>query len=152
MTELQPHPNIKSLNLTHFRGKEFPSWMMRMVVEDTILENLTVVELCYCYRCEHLPTLGLLRSLEILKLEKLECVEACGKEFYRSERDTSLQVFSALKCLRIYSLHRLKNWESPPKELELGKRKLKTSVPPPAELESRKPAFPCLKTLEIKSC
>ncbi|KMT00211.1 hypothetical protein BVRB_1g020260 [Beta vulgaris subsp. vulgaris] len=134
---LQPHPNIKSLNVTSFNGEKFPPWMMKMVVEQGILENLTEVELCSCYKCKDLPTLGQLRSLEILKLKNLDCVEGIGKEFYRNQPNTSLQasLFPALKRLHIYNLAKLKTWEQPPQDLA-----------------STKTAFPRLETLEIKGC
>ncbi|XP_059315134.1 putative disease resistance protein RGA3 [Lycium ferocissimum] len=59
---LRPHPNLKSLKLTGFRGFHFPNWM-----NASVLKNVVSIEIG-CENCSCLPPFGELPCLETLKL------------------------------------------------------------------------------------
>uniref|UniRef100_A0A803LV32 Uncharacterized protein n=2 Tax=Chenopodium quinoa TaxID=63459 RepID=A0A803LV32_CHEQI len=156
---LEPHPNITSLELASFKGMRFPSWIMKMAVNQrgslALLSNLTVVKIDYCSSCEQLPTLGLLPCLNILKLTFFHGMESIGNEFYVGDHDApvyqsrsgtseqkcwpyatnlnAVQLFPALRHLLIWEFSRLATWK-----------------PPPLAIAST--AFPCLETLKVGGC
>ncbi|XP_060216157.1 putative disease resistance protein RGA3 [Lycium barbarum] len=59
---LRPHPNLKSLKLTGFRGFHFPNWM-----NASVLKNVVSIEIGF-ENCSCLPPFGELPCLETLKL------------------------------------------------------------------------------------
>ncbi|XP_074279377.1 putative disease resistance protein RGA3 isoform X2 [Silene latifolia] len=119
---LQPHPNITSLELRHFFGLMFPSWMMRMAVvseggSSSLLKNLTSLKLLNCSRCQRLPTLGHLPCLKYLVLRRLK-VESIGNDFYgaplnQSNNKVHRVSFPSLTELEISEFYSLKTWVLP---------------------------------------
>lgn len=65
LTWLKPHPNLKSLKLVSYGGKEFSSWVC-----DPSFSNLSNLELRDCLNCTSLPSLGLLPALKDFTLEE----------------------------------------------------------------------------------
>ncbi|GKV46858.1 hypothetical protein SLEP1_g53819 [Rubroshorea leprosula] len=92
---LQPHSNLKSLRISNFMGKNFPSWMNG--VEDSnassLLDNLVRLELSSCSECMCIPSLGLLPSLQVLYI--------CGMSMVRSISHEWLGRLTNLKELRM---------------------------------------------------
>ncbi|GKV37131.1 hypothetical protein SLEP1_g45192 [Rubroshorea leprosula] len=92
---LQPHSNLKSLRISNYMGKNFPSWMNG--VEDSsassLLDNLVRLELSSCSECMCIPSLGLLPSLQVLYI--------CGMNMVRSISHEWLGGLTNLKELRM---------------------------------------------------
>ncbi|KAL8509301.1 hypothetical protein ACS0TY_016489 [Phlomoides rotata] len=98
---LQPHPNLVTLKIERFRGRELSPWMKNM-------KNLTRIEIRDCRNCWRLPSLGDLPLLKYLYLGSLFSLE------YIVEKDdigcqNSLGVkFPSLEDLRLRQLPKLK--------------------------------------------
>ncbi|GKV37109.1 hypothetical protein SLEP1_g45173 [Rubroshorea leprosula] len=92
---LQPHSNLKSLRISNYMGKNFPSWMNG--VEDSsassLLDNLVRLELSSCSECMCIPSLGLLPSLQVLYI--------CGMNMVRDISHEWLGGLTNLKELRM---------------------------------------------------
>jgi len=73
---LQPHPDIRSLEIENYQGDEFPPWFLM-----PILNNLVVLKL---KGCKKLPPAGHPSHLKILEIEGMDVVEIIGEEFYSS--------------------------------------------------------------------
>ncbi|KAL6334748.1 hypothetical protein AAG906_021407 [Vitis piasezkii] len=104
---LQPHPNLKSLDIFNYGDREWPNWMM-----GSSLAQLKILHLRFCIRCPCLPPLGQLPVLEELGILNMHGVQYIGSEFLGS----SSTVFPKLKELRISNMKELKQWEIKEKE------------------------------------
>ncbi|KAL2478673.1 putative disease resistance RPP13-like protein 1 [Forsythia ovata] len=134
---LQPHPNLRSIVIEGFRGKNFPLWTMKMLK----LDKLIKIELRNCYNCEKIPMLGHLPLLKYLKLEGLTNVRSIGLSFYgasdcsstsRNHGQETRVSFPSLKSLIIEKMPNLTEW---------------------AEAQtSGVQVFPCLEILRIVNC
>ncbi|KAL5570591.1 hypothetical protein UlMin_027166 [Ulmus minor] len=126
---LQPHPNLKSLQIyAYFGTTAFPSWMISLV-------NLKSLVLLSCHGCEVLPPFGKLQSLESLVMVLMVKLERVGGEFLGIESHAHTTIsFPKLKRLRFEGLENWKEWE--------GSR----------EDSSLTPIMPCLSSLEIEYC
>ncbi|XP_071904978.1 putative disease resistance protein RGA4 [Coffea arabica] len=84
MEGLKPHPNLKSLAISGFKGLRFPSWM---VAKDhlMVLRNLVHLKLWEFGKCEQVLPLGNLPCLESLEIDSLHNVKRIGAEFYGVE-------------------------------------------------------------------
>ncbi|CDP20567.1 unnamed protein product [Coffea canephora] len=89
---LQPHPNLKELQILKFMGDQFPQWFMNL----TSLVELRVED---CTRSRKLPALGQLPFLKRLYLAGLENIRSIGLSFY------------TLKKLSLERLKNLKEWK-----------------------------------------
>ena len=84
---LQPHPNLKSLEIGNFNGEKFPLWLLG---SDNIrgglllFNHLLEIRLRYCRKCEKITTLGHLPSLKVLEIKGMDNVRCIGTEFYSS--------------------------------------------------------------------
>ncbi|KAF2319550.1 hypothetical protein GH714_016946 [Hevea brasiliensis] len=58
---LQPHSNLKELEVWAYRGFSFPSWV-------SSLTNAVIIRIFHCSKCQHLPPLHQLPSLQYLEL------------------------------------------------------------------------------------
>ncbi|XP_030949653.1 putative disease resistance protein RGA3 [Quercus lobata] len=100
---LQPHPNLKALELWSYMGVTIPSWI-------SLLTNLVNLEFWHTHKCHHLPLLyqlPFLKSLSLVDMGELE---------YISEDTTSLSFTSSLsssKTLFFTSLITLTLWDCP---------------------------------------
>ncbi|XP_019260805.1 PREDICTED: putative disease resistance protein RGA3 [Nicotiana attenuata] len=65
---LQPHQNIESLQIENYSGSRFPSWLM---VDNLglLLPKLVYLNIRDCHKCQKLPPLWRLPSLEDLVLQ-----------------------------------------------------------------------------------
>ncbi|KAA8520321.1 hypothetical protein F0562_014577 [Nyssa sinensis] len=69
LEDLQPHSNLKELEVLHYRGTGFPLW-----IRDGLLQNLATISLKHCTKCKvlslgQLPHLG---ELYIKGMQELE--------------------------------------------------------------------------------
>ncbi|PHU28843.1 putative disease resistance protein RGA3 [Capsicum chinense] len=60
---LKPHPYLKSLEITGFRGFHFPNW-----ISHSVLERVASITISHCKNCSCLPPFGELPCLESLEL------------------------------------------------------------------------------------
>ncbi|XP_042026506.1 disease resistance protein RGA2-like [Salvia splendens] len=102
---LQPHPNLKKLKISGFKGKRFPTWTEKMAVRDwphcswVPLPNLIKIKLVECSEIEEIPTLEHLPNLKSLSLKKLKKVRFINAS---SNHLTSLKIeeLDRLECLQ----------------------------------------------------
>ncbi|GKV02192.1 hypothetical protein SLEP1_g14654 [Rubroshorea leprosula] len=130
---LKPHPNLKSLIIQHYQGKNYPSWVQGGV--NSSLNNLTKLELRYCNECLYLPSLGLLRNLQFLKIVGIEKVKGMGSKFHLDQSNNndgvvSATQFPALREFSVVNMESLEEW---------------------VEVEGMT-VFPCLEKLNIDNC
>ncbi|XP_073144674.1 putative disease resistance protein RGA3 [Henckelia pumila] len=113
---LQPHPNLKALTIKNFRGEHFPSWTMKMTVEQGgVLHKLIKIVLIDCEGCQEIPTLGHLPLLKMLRMDRLSNVRSIGPSFYY-EDDSSRYVvpFPSLESLTLKDMSSLSDWVEAP--------------------------------------
>ncbi|KAL7106091.1 hypothetical protein ACP275_07G089600 [Erythranthe tilingii] len=158
---LQPHPNLKSLNIYGFPGRNLPSWCSMM----SELNNLMEIGLRNCKECEQIPMLGHMRHLKNLYLHGMENVKSIGSPFYGIDKcgrsGNTITIFPALERLELVCMWKLTEWlEAELMPNATGNRRLSQLVVvfPRLEylkiimcmqLESAPSHFPCLKELEI---
>ncbi|XP_057781516.1 putative disease resistance protein RGA3 isoform X2 [Salvia miltiorrhiza] len=136
---LQPHPNLKVLEIFGFNGKRFPLWTQKMAVRDqdswVVLNKLTTLTLCYCFEFEEMPMLGHLPSLKYLVLAGLYNLKCMNSSFYGMVNKDTRVVFPALELLILQRMPKLAKWA----EIE---------IPGGSEVK----VFPRLQHLQIESC
>ncbi|MED6107420.1 hypothetical protein PIB30_013777 [Stylosanthes scabra] len=98
---LQPHKNLKKLQIENYGGRTFPEWL-----GNPLFSNLVSVQLIGCISCLTLPPLGQLNSLKTLFIAKMTWVERVGLEFYGNTNSP----FRALEILTFKDMHRWKEW------------------------------------------
>ncbi|XP_027158444.1 putative disease resistance protein RGA3 [Coffea eugenioides] len=114
---LQPHPNLKELQILKFMGDQFPKWFMNLTL--TSLVDLRVAD---CTRCRKLPALGQLPFLKRLYLTGLENTTCIGLSFYSTSAEedggsgglstiSRQTFFPALKKLSLESMKNLEEWK-----------------------------------------
>ncbi|CDP17552.1 unnamed protein product [Coffea canephora] len=103
---LQPHPNLKELQILKFMGDQFPQWFMNLAL--TSLVELRVAD---CTRCRKLPALGQLPFLERLYLTGLENTTCIGLSFYSTSTISRQTFFPVLKILSLKSMKNLEEWK-----------------------------------------
>jgi hypothetical protein len=127
LDSLQPHTNLKSLNIKGYGGTSFPDW-----VGNASFSNIASLRLENCELCCSLPPLGQLPSLQDLVIVGLDGVVTIDRQFY-GNGFPSMKPFGALKSLRFSHMLELKEWS-------------------PFEAENEGRAFPNLRYLEIQNC
>ncbi|KAL8479536.1 hypothetical protein ACS0TY_026437 [Phlomoides rotata] len=139
---LQPHPNVKMLKISGYRGARFPSWTLKMAVclegRWVQLHNLVEIRLESCDECEEIPTLGQLPRLESLYLYRLKNVKSIGSSFYGVDNCSSKEtvcVFPALERLELKDMGNFREWEG-------------FEIPSDAQVK----VFPHLKYLVFENC
>ncbi|XP_058078554.1 putative disease resistance protein RGA1 [Magnolia sinica] len=99
---LQPHPNLKRLEVEGYVGVRFPIWM-----SSSLLSNLVEISLFNCRRCEQLPQLGQLPLLKVLEIVGMHAVKSIGNHFYG---DNVAEGFPSLEELRLEDMPNLEEW------------------------------------------
>lgn len=79
---LQPHRNLRELNIWYNAGSRSPSWM-----RNHFLSNLEILRLQNCKNWEFLPSLGQLRFLRCLDISGMDGVKKVDHHFYGTEAD-----------------------------------------------------------------
>ncbi|TQD78501.1 hypothetical protein C1H46_035930 [Malus baccata] len=132
---LRPHPNLEYLSINGYNGSTAPNWLMS-------LNNLRYLSLGGWNKCEVLPPLGRLASLETLFLWAMKGVKKVGVEFLGIEKETSsasscITLFPKLKVLEFAHMWEWEEW----KGVEEWK-----------EEDSHITIMPCLSSLQILHC
>ncbi|GFP85215.1 putative disease resistance protein rga3 [Phtheirospermum japonicum] len=139
---LQPHPNLKGLEICGFNGKRLPLWTSR-------LNNLMEIVLRNCWECEELPMLGHLPHLKSLCLLGLKNVKTIGSSFYGIDKcrksGNGIVVFPALERLMLKRMPNLIEWD----QVDLS---LPSEGDETQRLYDEVVVFPCLKYLRITKC
>ncbi|KAJ6960547.1 disease resistance protein RGA3 [Populus alba x Populus x berolinensis] len=104
---LEPHSNMKKLEISGYQGSKFPYWMMELR-----LPNLVEISLESCMNCEHLPPFGKLQFLKSLQLQKMDAVKCIGSELYGDGENP----FPSLQRLTFGEMMNLEEWETNTKE------------------------------------
>ncbi|PKA57107.1 Putative disease resistance RPP13-like protein 1 [Apostasia shenzhenica] len=125
LDSLQPHSNLKKLELENYRGTRCSSWM-----QPPRLCNLESISLNYCLNLEQIPTVGQLPFLKRLILSEMPMLKQLGNEFHGDEKHS---IFPSLVELEISSMEALELW----------------STYPTTEFAEW---FPCLHRLKISNC
>ncbi|XP_077217065.1 putative disease resistance protein RGA3 [Tasmannia lanceolata] len=123
LESLQPHTNVKTLNILSYGGVSFPRWMM-----SGNLTNLNTVSLVQCLNCQQLPPLGqlpFLKKLEIYRMDGLKHIE--GE--YIGGSNKVIKGFPSLEELELVNMPNLEEW-----------------------CGAREGDMPCLATLDISNC
>ncbi|QHO25846.1 putative disease resistance RPP13-like protein 1 [Arachis hypogaea] len=127
LNKLQPHSNLKGLEIVGYRGTTFPDWLGH-----SSYHNITKITLHSCRNCRMLPSLGQLPFLKNLYISEFDSVGIVDAEFYFNQNGESCletPPFPMLETLWFQSMPHWKEWRS----LEFN-------------------AFPRLRELTIREC
>ncbi|PHT28143.1 hypothetical protein CQW23_32252 [Capsicum baccatum] len=102
---LQPHQNIERLRIEHYSGSRFPS---RLMVENLglLLPKLVHLHIEDCHKCQKLPPLWKLPSLQSLALRNLNELEGYDDKFTQLSKTLTDECyyFSSLKQLELQGI------------------------------------------------
>ncbi|XP_029146784.1 putative disease resistance RPP13-like protein 1 [Arachis hypogaea] len=148
LDKLQPHTNLKELEIRGYRGTTFSDWL-----GSSSYRNITYVWLDGCRNCCMLPSLGQLPSLKHLTILNFESVEIVGAEFYFYQNDESCleTPFPKLESLLFSSLPCWKEWRSMEFNAFPGLREL-TIMECPMLRGDLPNQLPSLQSLQIMGC
>ncbi|KAK9016445.1 hypothetical protein V6N11_078944 [Hibiscus sabdariffa] len=136
LEDLQPHPNLKVLRVSGWRGDaKFPSWL-------SLLTNLTDIDITGPSKFKHLPSfarLPHLRELQIYELTELEYMDDNGPSGEQGEPES---FFPSLKSLALVRCSNMKSWWKIPVDNDKDETVIGASTM----------AFPCLSSLWIQDC
>ncbi|KAM3302818.1 putative disease resistance RPP13-like protein 1 [Capsicum chacoense] len=123
LDELCPHTNIKELQISGYRGTQFPNWL----ADHSFLKLLVQLSLSNCKDCFSLPALGQLPRLKFLSITAMHSITEITEDFYGSP--SSEKPFNSLDKLVFEEMPEWKQWHV------LGKGE-----------------FPALRNLSIYNC
>lgn len=123
---LQPHGNLRSMEIMGYRGIKYPSWMTKT---SGSLSNVTSMYLIDCMNCKTLPPLHVLPSLEVLEIRRMPSITKVSAIPQRSDQES----FPKLKRLIFEGALHCTEWST-------------------GNSKSRSMAFPCLSELEVRNC
>ncbi|XP_006356392.1 putative disease resistance protein At3g14460 [Solanum tuberosum] len=103
LDELCPHTNIKEVEITGYRGTNFPNWLA-----DPLFYKLEKLSLCHCKDCDSLPALGQLRSLKFLSIREMHGITEVTEEFFGSL--SFKKPFNSLEKLEFEDMPEWKQW------------------------------------------
>ncbi|MED6180933.1 hypothetical protein PIB30_014715 [Stylosanthes scabra] len=98
---LQPHSNLKRLEIVGYGGINFPTWMGN----SSALNNLVYLLLQRCKNCRQLPSLGRLPSLRKLDIWSMDDVRYIDED--ETYDGVVAKQFPSLEELRVFSLPNL---------------------------------------------
>ncbi|KAH0716411.1 hypothetical protein KY284_009316 [Solanum tuberosum] len=122
LAELNPHRNIKELQITGYRGTKFPNWLA-----DHSFLKLVQLSLSNCKDCDSLPAVGQLPCLKYLSIRGMHRITEVTEEFYGSS--SKKNPFKSLQKLEFEDMPEWKQWHA------LGNGE-----------------FPALENLSIENC
>ncbi|KAI8562360.1 hypothetical protein RHMOL_Rhmol03G0030300 [Rhododendron molle] len=145
LEKLEPHTNLKHLEIRNYRGTRFPTWL-----GDQLFCNMVSLRLENCEFCFSLPPLGQMCSLKELTIARMPGIENVGYEFC-GESESSCKPFASLETLRFEEMSEWVEW----RELEAVEfsrlRKLEV-IKCPKLIGDLPKKVPSLVRLEIKEC
>ncbi|XP_061347111.1 putative disease resistance RPP13-like protein 1 [Gastrolobium bilobum] len=130
LDKLQPHTNLEVLDIQHYTGTQFPTWL-----GDHSFFHLVCLSLKHCKYCYIMPPLGQLPSLKELHISKFKGLVSIGPEFYGVGCCArNHQPFPSLEILTFYSMPAWEKWTHHEVDHESCR------------------AFPCLRELHLEEC
>ncbi|KAF7836197.1 putative disease resistance RPP13-like protein 1 [Senna tora] len=105
LQKLQPHTNLEVLDILHYTGTQFPSWL-----GDHSFFHLVCLSIRRCKYCYILPPLGQLPSLKELHLSKFKELVSVEPEFYGVDSCEGKQPFPSLEILTFYGMPAWEKW------------------------------------------
>ncbi|KAM3399169.1 putative disease resistance protein [Capsicum galapagoense] len=104
LDELRPYSYIKGLQISGYRGTQFPNWL----ADPSFLKLLVQLSLSNCKDCFSLPSLGQLPCLKILSIREMHRITEVTEEFYGSL--SSEKPFNSLERLEFAKMPEWKQW------------------------------------------
>ncbi|KAM1435557.1 hypothetical protein ACFX2I_043493 [Malus domestica] len=104
LNKLQPHTNLKQLEIMSYGGLRFPGWL-----GDPYFSKLFSIQLTVCTHCCLLPPLGQLPSLKELHVRWMNNVVEIGSEFYGNDT-CGITPFRSLQQLFFIDMLECKKW------------------------------------------
>ncbi|PHT61752.1 hypothetical protein T459_34383 [Capsicum annuum] len=101
LDELRPYSYIKGLQISGYRGTQFPNWL----ADPSFLKLLVQFN---CKDCFSLPALGQLPCLKILSIREMHRITEVTEEFYGSL--SSEKPFNSLERLEFAKMPEWKQW------------------------------------------
>ncbi|KAH0720498.1 hypothetical protein KY284_005528 [Solanum tuberosum] len=147
---LQPHRNLKTLEVKNYLGTRFPLWF-----REELLPNLVNLKLSGCKRCKEIPSLGqlkFLQHLELLGLHKVECIKPTfyGIDGNSIGSSSNIQVFPSLKELVLEDMRSLIEWKGDEVGVRMFPRLEKLRISNCPLLKSTPSQFEILRELTIE--
>ncbi|MED6184471.1 hypothetical protein PIB30_047731 [Stylosanthes scabra] len=105
LDKLQPHSNLKELEIMGYRGTTFPDWLGH-----SSYHNITTLTLRGCSNCCMLPSLGQLPFLKHLLISTCKSLGTVGTEFYRNDECCLETPFPMLETLSFGSMPCWTEW------------------------------------------
>ncbi|XP_074319553.1 putative disease resistance protein RGA4 isoform X2 [Silene latifolia] len=156
LEEMQPHPDIRKLELEGYHGESMPRWRGRGDNATLFyLPNLVTLKIYKCCELLSLPSevaqLPHLKMLQLMELQNLEYVVDRDPETPGSGEGSS---FSSLVELRFHVLPKLKGWwgRSEPGLHAVNPENFGGNNQEPQLVWVSSPCFPLLKWLVIEYC
>ncbi|TXG47395.1 hypothetical protein EZV62_026689 [Acer yangbiense] len=98
---LQPHTNLKRLDISGYKGDQFPSWIM-----DSTFNNVVYIKISNCDKCSQLPPFVLLPSLRTLHLSNMSRVMYIDDHFQGGGMAIGFPSLQSLEIENLPSLQR----------------------------------------------
>ncbi|XP_058225762.1 putative disease resistance RPP13-like protein 1 [Rhododendron vialii] len=102
--KLEPHTNLKHLEIKNYGGTRFPTWL-----GDQSFCNMVSLRLENCENCFFLPPLGKMPSLKELSIERMPGITSVGHEFY-GKSGFLRKSFESLETLRFEKMSGWVDW------------------------------------------
>ncbi|KAF7132121.1 hypothetical protein RHSIM_Rhsim09G0040600 [Rhododendron simsii] len=144
LEKLEPHTNLKHLEIKNYGGTRFPTWL-----GDQSFCNMVSLRLENCKNCFSLPPLGQLPSLKELTIARMSNITNVGHEFY-GESGSLSKPFQSLETLRFEKMSGWVDWCI----LDAGEfsRLQKLEVEECPELVTSLPRTTFIRELLLKEC
>ncbi|KAL6569969.1 hypothetical protein OROMI_014483 [Orobanche minor] len=141
---LQPHENLKNLELDFYRGLDFPSW-----IGDPAFRKLTSISISSCLGCSSLPPLGQLPELKLIRIGCMPKIKIIGIEFC----GTGVIIpFPKLETLRFDHMPEWEKWTASSGKIEFPHLQ-HLAMFKCGKLTNLSPlSLPALRILDIKEC
>lgn len=106
---LQPPKRLQSLKIWRYTGLVFPRW----IAKTSSLQNLVKLFLVNCDQCQKLPAIWCLKTLELLCLDQMKCIEyICNYDTVDAEECYDIsQAFPKLREMTLLNMQSLKGWQ-----------------------------------------
>lgn len=105
LESLQPHINLKELQITSFGGGKFPSW-----IEDTPFPKLETLSLYNFRNCQILPCTGQLVYLKSMYIGEMHSVKRIDHQFIGNGMGWTIFGFPSLENLVFDGMPNLEEW------------------------------------------
>ena len=150
LEDLQPHQNLKYLEVHQYNGVKFSSWVSSLV-------NLVDLRIENCKRCRYLPPLShlpYLKSLRLVTMNDLEYISDndMSKEAPAPSTTLSTPFFPSLKSLTINACLNLKGWWGTTGRDLIATSSASTLDHQQDQSHNSTPLFPVLSYLQISNC